>query len=105
MIVTYVTAALCYGVAGIVLAGYVNTPNTDAGNPYLLSTITAVVLGGTALGGGRGRSWVPRWRPSSSASSTFLSASGAPSSVALLVQSGAIAFAAVLGGSATIPIL
>jgi ribose transport system permease protein len=106
VIVTYVAAAFCYGVAGIVLAGYVNTPNTDAGDPYLLSTITAVVLGGTALGGGRGR--IVGTAVAAiflSQLSTFLSASGAPSSVALLVQSGAIAFAAVLGGSATLPIL
>ena len=55
VVVTYMLAALCYGVAGIVLAGYLEPPNTDAGDTYLLSTIAAVVVGGTALGGGRGR--------------------------------------------------
>jgi ribose transport system permease protein len=52
---TYVAASLCYGSAGIILAGYVVAPSLSLGNPYLLSTITAVVIGGTAFGGGRAR--------------------------------------------------
>ncbi len=91
---TYVTAALCYGVAGIVLAGYLQTPGIEAGKPYLFSTITAVVLGGTALGGGRGRI------VGTAAAAlflgqleSFLSSIGAPPSVSLLVQAAAIAIA------------
>ena len=53
-VTTYVLAAMCYATAGILLAGYVRTPALDTGNPYLLATITAVVIGGTPLGGGRG---------------------------------------------------
>ena len=53
-VTTYVLAATCYATAGILLAGYVRTPALDIGNPYLLATITAVVIGGTPLGGGRG---------------------------------------------------
>ena len=45
---------MCFATAGILLAGYVRTPALDIGNPYLLATITAVVIGGTPLGGGRG---------------------------------------------------
>ena len=53
-VTTYVLAAMCFATAGILLAGYVRTPALDIGNPYLLATITAVVIGGTPLGGGRG---------------------------------------------------
>ena len=52
---TYVAASLCYGMAGIVLAGYVVAPSLSLGTPYLLATITAVVIGGTSFGGGRAR--------------------------------------------------
>jgi ribose transport system permease protein len=53
-VATYVVASLCYGAAGILLAGFLRTPNIDAGNSYLLPTIAAVVLGGTSLAGGQG---------------------------------------------------
>src|SRR6202000_2875782 len=36
------------------LSGYLQSPSLLSGNEYLLPTIAAVVLGGTALGGGRG---------------------------------------------------
>lgn len=102
----YTLAALCYGTAGIVLAGYITTPNTDAGNPYLLATITAVVVGGTALGGGRGR--VVGTAVAAvflSQLNAFLAASGAPASVSLLVQSLAIAIAAAFGSAAAVVLL
>jgi ribose transport system permease protein len=40
--------------AGVLLAGLLSTPTLDAGNDYLLPSVAAVVLGGTALTGGRG---------------------------------------------------
>jgi ribose transport system permease protein len=50
----YVIAGGCYAIAGALLAGFLGRPQLNAGNEYLLPTIAAVVLGGTALGGGRG---------------------------------------------------
>jgi ribose transport system permease protein len=50
----YVLAGLCYATAGVLLAGFVARPDLSEGNPYLLLTIAAVAIGGTALGGGRG---------------------------------------------------
>lgn len=95
---TYVVAALCYGVAGIMLAGYVVSPSLALGNPYLLGTITAVVIGGTSFGGGRAR------LAGTAAAALFLSllnsilnVLGAPPSATLLVQAGAIALAVGLG--------
>ena len=40
--------------AGVLLAGLLRTPTLTAGDAYLLPSIAAVVLGGTALTGGRG---------------------------------------------------
>jgi ribose transport system permease protein len=51
---TYVLAALAYGGAGILVAGFLGTPGIAAGDSYLLPTIAAVVLGGTSLAGGTG---------------------------------------------------
>jgi ribose transport system permease protein len=50
----YVGAGLAYGIAGIVLAGFLRTPGIFVGNSYLLPVIAAVVLGGTSLAGGAG---------------------------------------------------
>lgn len=51
---SYVIAGACYALAGALLAGKLGSPSLFAGDEYLLPTIAAVVLGGTALGGGRG---------------------------------------------------
>jgi ribose transport system permease protein len=53
-VAAYVAASLCYGVAGILFAALTSAPSLFAGNPYLLPSIAAVVLGGTSLAGGRG---------------------------------------------------
>ncbi len=56
VIVTHVLCSLCAGIAGLLLAGRLGagapTVGTDGG--YDLESIAAVVLGGTALAGGRG---------------------------------------------------
>ncbi len=51
---TYVAAGIAYAAAGILLAGYLGTPNLFVGSNYLLPTVAAVVLGGTSLLGGAG---------------------------------------------------
>lgn len=53
-IAAYVLSAALAAVGGILLAGLLRTPTLTAGDDYLLSSIAAVVLGGTALTGGRG---------------------------------------------------
>ncbi|AVG24289.1 CUT2 ABC transporter permease [Pontimonas salivibrio] len=49
----YMGAGMAYGLAGVLYAGYVTTPPLFYGDSYLLPTVAAVVLGGTAIGGGR----------------------------------------------------
>jgi ribose transport system permease protein len=93
-VATYGLAAVCFGTAGILLAGYVATAIPNAGDSYLLSVIAAVVVGGTPFTGGRGSV------VASVVAAVFLSqllalvlALGAPSSTQFLVQSAAIALA------------
>lgn len=95
---TYVAASLCYGAAGIILAGYVVAPSLSLGTPYLLSTITAVVIGGTAFGGGRAR------LVGAAVAALFLtqlnsllSALSAPPSTSLILQAVALAIAVGVG--------
>lgn len=95
---TYMIAALCYGVAGIMLAGYVVAPSLSLGNSYLLASITAVVIGGTSFGGGRARlAGTAVAALFLSLLNSLLSSLGAPSSTQLLVQSAAIAIAIGVG--------
>ncbi|QYN19937.1 ABC transporter permease [Amycolatopsis sp. DSM 110486] len=51
-LLAYGFAGVCYGLAGVLLAGYTKTPPLFLGDSYLLPTVAAVVLGGTALTGG-----------------------------------------------------
>jgi ribose transport system permease protein len=51
-VLSYGFAGIAYGVAGVLLAGYTQTPGLFIGDSYLLPTVAAVVLGGTAMSGG-----------------------------------------------------
>jgi ribose transport system permease protein len=95
----YIAAAICYSGAGVLLAGYVSTPNTNSGTPYLLPAIAAVVVGGTALTGGRGNV------VGTAAGALFLSqltqlvlSLGAPSSTQLIIQAVVLALAVFAQG-------
>src|SRR5690606_10378585 len=50
----FALAGLCYGVGGVMLAAFTGAPSVLAGTNYLLPSIVAVVIGGTALSGGKG---------------------------------------------------
>jgi ribose transport system permease protein len=51
-IAAYGFAGLCYGAGGVLLAGYTQNSALFLGDSYLLPTVAAVVLAGTALTGG-----------------------------------------------------
>ena len=53
-VVTYAISAFFAAVAGVLLLGFTGSAYGDVGQPYLFQTIAAVVIGGTALVGGRG---------------------------------------------------
>lgn len=50
----YVGAGLLYGVAAVLLAGFIGNPTLDVGHPYFMAPIAAAVLGGVAMTGGIG---------------------------------------------------
>ncbi len=50
----FVASAVFAAVVGVLFAGYTGTADANVGQPYLFQTITAVVVGGTSLLGGRG---------------------------------------------------
>ena len=47
-------AGMCSALGGVMLAGYANQAYQSMGDPFLLPTIAAVVIGGTSILGGRG---------------------------------------------------
>jgi ribose transport system permease protein len=49
---TFAAAGLLYGVAGVLLAGFVGTPDITVGAPYQIATVTAVAIAGVAFTGG-----------------------------------------------------
>lgn len=53
-LVLYALSSLSAAVAGILLASQLGTSSPNVGTTYLLSVVTAVVLGGSSLDGGRG---------------------------------------------------
>lgn len=53
-ITAYTLSGLCAGIAGLLIAGYSSAATLNMGNPFLLPTIAAVVIGGARVTGGRG---------------------------------------------------
>lgn len=98
-VAAYTAAGCLYGIAGLLLAAFVRTPNLDLGGPYLLGPIAAVVIAGTSLRGG-----------TASALSTFAAAffltelsqmlrvMGLPSAWQYLIFGAAIALGMVVSG-------
>ncbi|MFM9941796.1 MAG: ABC transporter permease [Hyphomicrobiaceae bacterium] len=56
-ILCYTLCGLCAGIAGVLLAGRLNTGSPVIGEQAALNVITAVLLGGTSLKGGVGTAW------------------------------------------------
>ena len=54
LVFCFAWAGACSALAGILLAGYADQAYQAMGDPYLLPTIAAIVLGGTHILGGRG---------------------------------------------------
>jgi len=54
LLIVYVLAGLCAGIAGVISAARLQSATPVLGTGYELSAIAAVVLGGTSLEGGRG---------------------------------------------------
>jgi ribose transport system permease protein len=55
LVASFAICGLCSGIAGVLLAGYSTKAYQGMGDPYLLPSIAAVVIGGTNILGGQGR--------------------------------------------------
>ena len=53
-VLVYALSGLCCGVAALIVTAQANSGSSDHGNLYELQAIAAVIIGGTALSGGRG---------------------------------------------------
>ncbi|HTJ93331.1 MAG TPA: ABC transporter permease [Pararobbsia sp.] len=54
LITTYALSGLCSALVGVMLSGFTGQAFNDMGDPYLLTSIAVVVVGGTLMTGGRG---------------------------------------------------
>lgn len=52
VILAYMMASFLYGLSGVLLAGFLQSPSLVLGVPYLLGPIATVVIGGASLSGG-----------------------------------------------------
>jgi ribose transport system permease protein len=98
-VMAYVLAGIAYAAAGMLLAAYLRTPDLQLGQSYQLTTIAAVVLGGTLLRGGVSSI------VATAIAALFLTqlgqvvlAAGASTAMQLLVQAFVLAAAIVLRG-------
>ena len=93
----YLISALSFGVAGILLAGYIGNATSTAGNDYLMPAIAAVVVGGTPFTGGRGSVIASGVAALFMAQlSQLVLALGAGSAMQLLVQAAALLIATAI---------
>ncbi len=54
VLTAFAVAGMCSALGGVMLAGYAHQAYQSMGDPFLLPTIAAVVIGGTSILGGRG---------------------------------------------------
>ncbi|MFM0309623.1 ABC transporter permease [Paraburkholderia sp. RL17-383-BIF-A] len=54
LILTYALSGVCSALVGVMLSGFTGQAFNDMGDPYLLTSIAVVVVGGTLMTGGRG---------------------------------------------------
>ena len=102
----YVAAALLYGSAGILLAGFLRTPTLTIGTPYLLGPIAAVVIAGASLSGGLASAlstWVAAF--ALTVLETMLRVMGLPSALQFVVFGTAIAAGMVVSGDRIVALL
>ncbi|MGE2832933.1 ABC transporter permease [Mycobacterium sp. SMC-4] len=99
-VMAYVLAGIAYATAGMLLAAYLRTPDLQLGQSYQLTTIAAVVLGGTLLRGGISSI------VATAVAALFLTqlgqvvlAAGASTAMQLLIQALVLAAAIILRGT------
>lgn len=93
---TYALSGLCSALVGVMLSGFTGQAFNDMGDPYLLTSIAVVVVGGTLMTGGRGNyAGMFGGALMLTSLSTLLSSSTLPSAARSIVY-GAVVLAAVV---------
>lgn len=54
-ILNYMFSGICAGITGLLILGWTSYSFLNMGDPYLLSSVAAVVIGGTSILGGKGK--------------------------------------------------
>lgn len=54
VIIAYILSSVMAGLGGLLLTSYIGSPSLGIGDQFLLSSIAAAIVGGTALTGGQG---------------------------------------------------
>ncbi|MHB8963758.1 MAG: ABC transporter permease, partial [Saccharofermentanales bacterium] len=52
--ICYIISGITAAITGLLLAGYTGTASAESGAVYSMNSIVAVVIGGTAISGGKG---------------------------------------------------
>jgi len=97
IVATYGLSSICAAIVGIMLVGFSGQAFNDMGDPYLLPSLAAVVVGGTLMSGGRGH-YLGMFGGALAltALTTILSGSSVPISVRSIIF-GAVILSAVVG--------
>jgi ribose transport system permease protein len=53
----FALSAVCAAITGVLLLGFSGSGTTSIGDPYLFTSITAIIVGGTSITGARGDYW------------------------------------------------
>jgi ribose transport system permease protein len=56
-VASFALSAVGAAVTGVLLTGFSGSGNVDIGTPYLFTSLTAVIVGGTSIMGARGDYW------------------------------------------------
>lgn len=97
LLAVYAVSGLCAAIAGLMLTGYGNQSYLGMGDPYLLLSIAAVVIGGVNIMGGRGLYiGAVGGAVILTALSTILSGTSLPEAVRQIVFAVAIIFAVLV---------
>ena len=57
VVASFALSAVSAAVTGVLLTGFSGSGNVDIGTPYLFTSLTAVIVGGTSIMGARGDYW------------------------------------------------
>jgi ribose transport system permease protein len=106
VVLAHTAACVIYGLNGILLAGFLQSPSLVLGQPYLLGPIAAVVIGGASLNGGLANA-ISTWAAAFFLVllSQMLQVLGLPTALQFAVFGMAIIFGMVISGDRIVTVI